>query len=162
MIHLETIQRADSIQTAPQVCMHCEDPDLRARVPGRRDQEDTPMASCRALSSPGASAARTACLPARSGSRKYHADIDQMMKCDLCYMTAPAWARNSSATVCPSQVLAFTTRRDRTHPGTHAEERVDLRARAGADQGLRHGSTRGRPRRCGAREASTRAGRPLG
>ena len=26
MIHLETIERRDSVQTAPQVCMHCEDP----------------------------------------------------------------------------------------------------------------------------------------
>ncbi len=26
MIHLETIQRRESVQTAPQVCMHCEDP----------------------------------------------------------------------------------------------------------------------------------------
>ena len=26
MIHLETIRRQDSVQTAPQVCMHCEDP----------------------------------------------------------------------------------------------------------------------------------------
>ena len=31
MIHLETIQRRDSVQTAPQVCMHCEDP-ICARV----------------------------------------------------------------------------------------------------------------------------------
>jgi len=26
MIHLETIRRAESVQTAPQVCMHCDDP----------------------------------------------------------------------------------------------------------------------------------------
>ena len=26
MIHLETIERRDSVQTAPQVCMHCDDP----------------------------------------------------------------------------------------------------------------------------------------
>ena len=26
LIHLETIMRPDSVQTAPQVCMHCEDP----------------------------------------------------------------------------------------------------------------------------------------
>ena len=26
LIHLETIERRDSVQTAPQVCMHCEDP----------------------------------------------------------------------------------------------------------------------------------------
>ena len=31
MIHLETIQRRESVQTAPQVCMHCEDP-ICARV----------------------------------------------------------------------------------------------------------------------------------
>jgi ferredoxin len=31
MIHLETIRRRDSVQTAPQVCMHCEDP-ICARV----------------------------------------------------------------------------------------------------------------------------------
>ena len=31
MIHLETIERRESVQTAPQVCMHCEDP-ICARV----------------------------------------------------------------------------------------------------------------------------------
>ena len=31
LIHLETIERRDSVQTAPQVCMHCEDP-ICARV----------------------------------------------------------------------------------------------------------------------------------
>ena len=37
LIHLETIERRDSVQTAPQVCMHCEDP----RVQGvrRADEE---------------------------------------------------------------------------------------------------------------------------
>ncbi len=33
MIHLETIQRRESVQTAPQVCMHCEDPSVRESVP---------------------------------------------------------------------------------------------------------------------------------
>ena len=40
MIHLETIMRPDSVQTAPQVCMHCEDPDLRPGLPRGCDQED--------------------------------------------------------------------------------------------------------------------------
>ena len=47
MIHLETIERRDSVQTAPQVCMHCEDPicaqvcpaDAIKQTPGRRRPE---------------------------------------------------------------------------------------------------------------------------
>ena len=34
MIHLETIQRRESVQTAPQVCMHCEDPICARGLPG--------------------------------------------------------------------------------------------------------------------------------
>ena len=40
MIHLERIDRAATTQTAPMVCMHCEDPTCAAGMPGRRDQAD--------------------------------------------------------------------------------------------------------------------------
>jgi Fe-S-cluster-containing dehydrogenase component len=41
---------------------------------------------------------------------KYKAEIDQMMKCDMCYDRTSAGRGPMCATVCPSGALAFTTR----------------------------------------------------
>ena len=40
MIHVDFIDRKKTIATAPTVCMHCDEPDLRAGLPGGRHQED--------------------------------------------------------------------------------------------------------------------------
>ncbi len=40
MIHLETIMRADSVQTAPQVCMHCDEPICAQVCPADGHQKD--------------------------------------------------------------------------------------------------------------------------
>jgi Fe-S-cluster-containing dehydrogenase component len=108
MIHLETIQRADSIQTAPQVCMHCDDP-ICARVCPADAIKKTPDGVVQSSLKPRCIGCSNCVLACPFGVPKYHADIDQMMKCDLCYDRTSVGKKPMCATVCPSQALAFTT-----------------------------------------------------
>jgi Fe-S-cluster-containing dehydrogenase component len=43
------------------------------------------------------------------GVPKYRAEIDQMMKCDMCYDRSSVGKKPMCATVCPSGALTFTT-----------------------------------------------------
>ncbi len=119
MIHLETIQRADSVQTAPQVCMHCEDP-ICARVCPADAIKKTPDGVVQSSLKPRCIGCSNCVLACPFGVPKYYGDIDQMMKCDMCYDRTSTGKRPMCATVCPSQALAFTTLEeiDRTRRGT--------------------------------------------
>jgi Fe-S-cluster-containing dehydrogenase component len=58
------------------------------------------------------------------GVPKYYAEIDQMMKCDMCYDRTSVGKRPMCATVCPSGALAFTTLEEieRTRQGVAINE----------------------------------------
>ncbi len=119
MIHLETIQRADSVQTAPQVCMHCEDP-ICAQVCPADAIKKTPDGVVQSSLKPRCIGCSNCVLACPFGVPKYYGDIDQMMKCDMCYDRTSTGRRPMCATVCPSQALAFTTKEaiERTRRGT--------------------------------------------
>jgi Fe-S-cluster-containing dehydrogenase component len=108
MIHLETIERADTVQTAPQVCMHCEDP-ICARVCPADAIKQTPDGVTQSSIKPRCIGCSNCVLSCPFGVPKYASEIDQMMKCDYCYDRTSAGKRPMCATVCPSQALAFTT-----------------------------------------------------
>jgi Fe-S-cluster-containing dehydrogenase component len=113
MIHLETIQRGESVQTAPQVCMHCDDP-ICAQV--------CPADAIKAIDGVVQSSLKSRCIGCSNcvlacpfGVPKYESVIDQMQKCDLCYDRTSAGKKPMCATVCPSQALAFTTLEEIEH-----------------------------------------------
>ncbi len=108
MIHLETIQRRDSVQTAPQVCMHCEDPAC-ARVCPADAIKKTPDGVVQSSLKPRCIGCSNCVLSCPFGVPKYFVEIDQMMKCDLCYDRTSVGGKPMCATVCPSQALTFTT-----------------------------------------------------
>jgi len=108
MIHLETIRRADSVQTAPQVCMHCEDP-ICAQVCPADAIKKTPEGVVQSSLKPRCIGCSNCVLACPFGVPKYDAHIDQMMKCDMCYDRTSIGKKPMCATVCPSQALAFTT-----------------------------------------------------
>ena len=108
MIHLETIQRRDTVQTAPQVCMHCEDP-ICAQVCPADAIKQTPDGVVQSSLKPRCIGCSNCVLACPFGVPKYYGDIDQMMKCDMCYDRTSVGKRPMCATVCPSQALAFTT-----------------------------------------------------
>jgi Fe-S-cluster-containing dehydrogenase component len=108
MIHLETIARRDSVQTAPQVCMHCRDP-ICARVCPADAIKKTPDGTVQSSLKPRCIGCSNCVLACPFGVPKYFGAIDQMMKCDLCYDRTSVGKRPMCATVCPSQALAYLT-----------------------------------------------------
>jgi len=109
LIHLETIDRRDSVQTAPQVCMHCEDP-ICAQVCPADAIKQTPDGIVQSSLKPRCIGCSNCVLACPFGVPKYVAKIDQMMKCDQCYDRTSAGKRPMCVTVCPSGALAFGPR----------------------------------------------------
>lgn len=110
MIHLEEADRAESTQTVPVVCLHCEDPACANACPADaiKKTDDGVVQSALQSRCVGCSNCVLACP---FGVPRYVARIDQMMKCDLCYDRTSAGKRPMCATVCPSGALWFGPRR---------------------------------------------------
>ena len=106
LIHLETIERRDSVQTAPQVCMHCENP-VCARVCPADAIKKTPDGVVQSSLKPRCIGCSNCVLACPFGVPRYQAAMDQMMKCDMCYDRTSVGKRPMCATVCPSQALTF-------------------------------------------------------
>ncbi len=125
LIHLELVERRDSIQTAPQVCMHCEDP-ICARVCPADAIKQTADGVTQSSLKPRCIGCSNCVLACPFGVPKYEARFDQMMKCDYCYDRTSTGKRPMCATVCPSQALAFTTldEIERTRRGTPVRDFV--------------------------------------
>jgi Fe-S-cluster-containing dehydrogenase component len=111
MIHLEVIQRRDSVQTSPQVCMHCEDPICAQVCPADAIKKTTDGVVQSSLK-PRCIGCSNCVMACPFGVPKYFAEIDQMQKCDMCYDRTSAGRAPMCATVCPSGALAFTTREE--------------------------------------------------
>ena len=114
MIHLERIDERDSVQTAPQVCMHCKDP-ICARVCPADAIKQTPDGVTQSALKPRCIGCSNCVLACPFGVPNYYGAIDQMMKCDYCYDRTSVGKKPMCATVCPSQALAFTTLEEIEH-----------------------------------------------
>ena len=108
MIQLEEIDRSATTQTAPMVCMHCEDPTCAEVCPADaiKQNEDGVVQSSLKPRCIGCSNCVLACP---FGVPKYQPEYDQMMKCDMCFDRTSIGKKPMCATVCPSQALAFVT-----------------------------------------------------
>ena len=108
MIHLDEIDRAATTQTAPMVCMHCEDPTCAEVCPSDaiKQNEDGVVQSSLKPRCIGCSNCVLACP---FGVPKYMAAYDQMMKCDMCYDRTSVGQKPMCASVCPSEALWFGT-----------------------------------------------------
>ena len=108
MIHLETIQRGDTVQTTPVVCMHCDEPACAAVCPADAIKR-TPDGVVQTSLKPRCIGCTNCVFACPFGVPKYDAQIDQMMKCDMCYDRTSVGKKPMCATVCPSQALFFGT-----------------------------------------------------
>lgn len=108
LIHLEYLEREASTQTAPMVCMHCEDPTCAEVCPADaiKQNEDGVVQSALKPRCIGCSNCVIACP---FGVPKYFALQDQMMKCDMCYDRSSVGLKPMCASVCPSEALWFGT-----------------------------------------------------
>ncbi len=108
MIHLETIQRGDTVQTTPVICMHCDEPACAAVCPAdaiKRTSDGVVQSSLK----PRCIGCTNCVFACPFGVPKYDAAIDQMMKCDMCYDRTSVGKKPMCATVCPSGALFYGT-----------------------------------------------------
>jgi Fe-S-cluster-containing dehydrogenase component len=108
MIHLDALDRSTTTQTAPMVCMHCEDPTCAEVCPADaiKQNEDGVVQSSLKPRCIGCSNCVLACP---FGVPKYMSAFDQMMKCDMCYDRTSVGLKPMCASVCPSDALWFGT-----------------------------------------------------
>jgi Fe-S-cluster-containing dehydrogenase component len=111
MIHLEYLDRAHSVQTAPVICMHCDQPTCAEVCPADAIKRtgDGVVQSAR---KPRCIACNNCVLACPFGVPKMKTEFQLMMKCDMCYDRTSAGKKPMCATVCPSQALFFGTREE--------------------------------------------------
>jgi len=109
MIHLDAVERRTSVQTAPTVCMHCDEPACASVCPADAIHKGPDGVVHTAMTERciGCSNCVLACP---FGVPKYEVGLDLMMKCDLCYDRTSRDLRPMCATVCPSGALFYGTR----------------------------------------------------
>jgi Fe-S-cluster-containing dehydrogenase component len=89
--------------------MHCEDP-ICAQVCPADAIKQTADGVVQSSLTPRCIGCSNCVLACPFGVPKYKAEINQMMKCDMCYDRTSVGKGPMCATVCPSGALAFTTR----------------------------------------------------
>ncbi|MGZ6949950.1 MAG: 4Fe-4S dicluster domain-containing protein [Ilumatobacteraceae bacterium] len=108
LIHLDRIDRATSTQTAPMVCMHCEDPPCAEVCPADAIKQ-TEEGIVQSALKPRCIGCSNCVLACPFGVPKYVADFDQMMKCDMCFDRSSEGLAPMCASVCPSEALWYGT-----------------------------------------------------
>ncbi len=109
MIQLDYIDREQSTQTVPLVCMHCDTPTCAEVCPADaiKRTADGVVQSAR---KPRCIACNNCVLACPFGIPKMNSGMNLMMKCDLCYDRTSVGLKPMCASVCPSQALFFGTR----------------------------------------------------
>jgi Fe-S-cluster-containing dehydrogenase component len=109
MIHLEYVDRSQSVQTVPVVCMHCESPTCADVCPADAIKRagDGRVLTAR---KPRCIACSNCVLACPFGVPKMMTDFDLMMKCDMCYDRTSTGRKPMCAAVCPSGALFYGSR----------------------------------------------------
>lgn len=108
MIHLEQVQRADTVQTTPIICMHCDEPACAMVCPADAIKK-TPDGAVQSSLKPRCIGCTNCLFACPFGVPKYDVEVDQMMKCDMCYERTSIGLKPMCATVCPSGALFYGT-----------------------------------------------------
>ena len=109
MIHLEYVERSQSVQTVPVVCMHCDSPTCADVCPAdaiKRSGDGRVMTARK----PRCIACSNCVLACPFGVPKMMSEFDLMMKCDMCYDRTSTGRKPMCATVCPSGALFYGSR----------------------------------------------------
>src|SRR5262244_1720453 len=111
MIHLEYVDRMRSTQTAPVVCMHCDQPTCAEVCPADAIKR-TGDGVVQTARKPRCIACNNCVLACPFGAPKMKTEFQLMMKCDMCYDRTSAGKKPMCATVCPSGALFFGVREE--------------------------------------------------
>jgi Fe-S-cluster-containing dehydrogenase component len=111
MIHLEYVDRSQSTQTTPVVCMHCEDPACAKVCPADAIKK-TPDGIVQSALQARCIGCSNCVLACPFGVPRVYPKLDQMMKCDMCYDRTSTGRKPMCVTVCPSGALTFGTREE--------------------------------------------------
>jgi Fe-S-cluster-containing dehydrogenase component len=106
MIHVDFIDRRETIATVPTVCMHCDEPTCAEVCPAdaiKKTEDGIVQSSLK----PRCVACSNCVLACPFGVPKMMSALEQMQKCDMCYDRTSEGLRPMCATVCPSQALAY-------------------------------------------------------
>ena len=109
MMHLDFVDRRNTVQTVPMVCMHCDDPTCAEVCPAdaiKQNEDGIVQSSLK----PRCIACSNCVYACPFGIPKLMSELDQMMKCDQCYDRTSVGLAPMCASVCPSQALFFGTR----------------------------------------------------
>jgi Fe-S-cluster-containing dehydrogenase component len=111
VIHVDFLDRANTIATVPTVCMHCDEPTCALVCPADaiKKGEDGVV---RSALKPRCIACSNCVLACPFGVPMVKVEPELMMKCDMCYDRTSVGLRPMCATVCPSQALAFGPREE--------------------------------------------------
>ena len=106
---MDFLDRANTIATVPSVCMHCDDPTCAKVCPAdaiKKTEDGVVQSSLK----PRCIACSNCVLACPFGIPKMMTELEQMMKCDMCYDRTSEGKRPMCATVCPSQALTYVPR----------------------------------------------------
>ena len=111
MIQLDYIDRANSTQTVPVICMHCDSPTCAEVCPADAIKRtgDGVVQSAR---KPRCIACNNCVIACPFGVPKMNTGMHLMMKCDMCYDRTSVGKKPMCASVCPSQALFFGSREE--------------------------------------------------
>lgn len=109
MIQLDFVDRAQSTQTVPMVCMHCDSPTCAEVCPADAIKK-TAEGVVQTARKPRCIACNNCVLACPFGIPKMNTRASLMMKCDLCYDRTSLGLKPMCASVCPSQALSYGTR----------------------------------------------------
>ena len=112
MIHLEYVDRRNTPQTAPVICMHCDSPTCAEVCPADAIKK-TPDGVVQSAKKERCIGCNNCGLACPFGVPKVEVTgIELMMKCDMCYDRTSEGLKPMCASVCPSQCLFFGTREE--------------------------------------------------
>ena len=108
LIHLEQIDPGITTQTAPMVCMHCEDPTCAKVCPADAIKQNE-LGIVQSALKPRCIGCSNCVLACPFGVPRYFPEPDQMMKCDMCFDRTSQGLAPMCASVCPSEALWYGT-----------------------------------------------------
>lgn len=109
MIQLDYVDRGNSPQTVPVICMHCDSPTCAEVCPADAIKR-TADGVVQTARKPRCIACNNCVLACPFGVPKMHNGMNLMMKCDMCYDRTSVGLKPMCASVCPSQALFYGTR----------------------------------------------------